>query len=181
MAVEVPAEAETPVAFPPQDLPIPIDIGIPSSLLHSFESPSIPYAVQPPSDPFTDDRTTTVSSPTLSVSTISDLTPTEFGDDTGESNGERMATRHDTFYFEDGNVEIACGYTVFRVHSSTVSFSSQKLRDILSQSALLHAPMPEGCPRITVTDTAQDFAVLLKMIYTPGWVPSPPLDPLCLN
>ena len=177
---EVTAEVETPVAFAPKDLPIPIDIGITSPILHGFEPPSILHDVKPPSDTFADDRLTTVSSPTLSISSVSDLTPTEFDDDIGGSNDERMATRHDTFYFEDGNVEIACGHTVFRVHSTTVSFSSQKLRDILSKSALLHAPMTEGCPRITVMDTAQDFAVLLKMIYTPGWV-SPFLRALCAS
>jgi len=79
-----------------------------------------------------------------------------------------VVIHHDTFYFEDGNVEIVCEHTLFRVHSTTISFSSPKLRDILSQSALLRAPTPEGRPRIAVTDTAQDFAVLLKMIYTPG-------------
>jgi hypothetical protein len=112
----------------------------------------------------------TSSSPTLSVSTISDMTPTELGEDIGERNNERMTTRHETFYFEDGNVEILSGSTVFRVHSTIVSFSSPKLREILSQSALLHAPAPEGPPCITVTDSAVDFAALLKMIYTPGWV-----------
>jgi len=102
------------------------------------------------------------SSPTLSISTVSDLTPSESSEDI-EDNSD-VTIHHETFYFEDGNVEILCEHTLFRVHSTTVSFSSPKLRDILSQSALLR----EGRPRITVTDTAQDFAVLLKMIYTPG-------------
>jgi len=124
--------------------------------------------VEYPADTFFDIPATAVSSPTFSISTLSDLTPTELGDET-EDSGEWMITRHETFYFEDGNVEFVCGHTLFRVHSTTISFSSQKLRDILSQPALLHVPVPEGCPRITVTDTAQDFAVLLKMIYTPGW------------
>jgi len=158
---EVPAEAETPVAFAPQDLPITIDIGFPPSIFHNVESSS---------DSFTHDRIATVSSPTLSISTVSDLTPTELGDDIEEGGDERKATHHETFYFEDGDVEIVCGDTVFRVHSTTVSFSSQKLRGILSKSVLLHAPTPEGCPRITAPDTAQDFSVLLKMIYTPGCV-----------
>ena len=121
-----------------------------------------------PSKSFIDIPATAVSSPTLSISTISDLTPTELGEDVDESDGGEMITHHDTFYFEDGNVEIMCGHTLFRVHSTTISFSSPKLLEILSRPALLHAPTPEGCPRITVTDTAQDFAVLLKMIYTPG-------------
>jgi hypothetical protein len=116
----------------------------------------------------------TPSSPTFSISTISDLTPTELGEDIGEGSGERIPA-HETFYFEDGNVEIVCGDVIFRVHSPVVSLSSQKLRDMLSPYTLLNAPMPEGCPRVVFRDTAEDFAVLLKMIYTPGYIP-PTLD-----
>ena len=170
-AVEIPAEIDTPVAFSLQDLPIAtIDIDILSSVLQAVASPSILDDVESSPETFVEVPTGTPSSPTFSISTISDLTPTEFDDDTGEESGKRMTTRHETFYFEDGNVEILSGGTMFRVHSTVVSFSSPKLRDILSRSALLRAPTPEGCPRITVTDNAVDFAVLLKMIYTPGWV-----------
>jgi hypothetical protein len=163
-------EINTPVAFVPQDLPtVTIDITIPSSILQAIESPSILHDVGSFPETFVEVPTEAPSSPTFSISTtVSDLTPTELGEDIGEGSGERASSRHETFYLEDGNVEIACGHTLFRVHSTTISFSSPKLRDILSRSALLHAPVPEGCPRITVTDTAEDFAVLLKMIHTPG-------------
>ena len=96
---------------------------------------------------------------------MSDLTPTELGE---VEQGQEQEASNDTFYFEDGNVEIVCGDSVFRVHSSVISFSSSKLREILSQSALLSSPTPEGRPRITISDNAEDFAMLLKMIYTPG-------------
>ena len=165
MAAEVPAEVETPVAFVPQDLPASIDIDIPSSILHNVESAS---------ETFVNILPTATSSPTLTISTISDLTPTEL-DEEIEHAEEQAPTRHNTFYFEDGNVEIVCEYTVFRVHSTIISFSSSKLRDILSPSTILNAPMPEGCPRIAFTDSTEDFGVLLKMIYTPGYAP-PLLD-----
>ena len=165
--VEVPAEVETPVAFAPQDLPITIDIGI------GIEHPSVHRGVGPPSDATTNDRITATSSPTSSISTMSDLTPTEIDGGTGEDDGEGMATRHGTFYLEDGNVEVVCGHTTFRIHSPIVSFSSPKLRDMLSPSSLLNAQMPYGCPRIVCEDSAEDFAVLLKMIYTPGCVSLP--------
>jgi len=122
---------------------------------------------------FTDYRLATNSSPTLSISTVSDLTSTELGDDIDEGDDERIPTHHETFYLEDGNVEITCGYTIFRIHSSIVSFSSLSLRDMLSPPTLLGAPTPEGCPRIVFKDSPEDFAVLLKMIYTPGYVPPP--------
>ena len=165
MAVEVPAEVKTPVAFVSQDLAIAaIDIDIPSSTLQGVKPPSILYAMESSPEAF-DTPATAISSPTLSIFTVSDLTPTELGE-------ERTTVRHETFYFEDGNVEIVCGDTVFRVHSTTISFSSSKLRDMLSPSTLLNAPTPEGCPRVVFTDSTEDFETLLKMIYTPGYVHS---------
>lgn len=125
------------------------------------EAPA-PFHVDTPSPP-----ATPVFSPTFSTSTVPDLTPTELGKEIKHS-GERKPTRHDTFYFKDGNMEIMCGDTIFRAHSTVISFSPSKLRGLLSPATLLKAPMPEGRPRITVSDSAEDFAVLLKMIYTPG-------------
>ena len=159
-------EVETPTAFVPRDLPANyIGVDASPSALQDIEP------VESSPDIFVDARALTVSSPALSISTVSDLTPTELGDFVGEGSGGRMNTHHDTFYFEDGNVEIVCENTVFRIHSSVISFASSKLRDIVSPPRLLNAPMPEGRPRVTVSDSAQDFGVLLKMVYTPGWVP----------
>jgi len=162
------------VFFVPQSNPhtLAIDIDIPSSILQDIKHPSISHSVKHPSEAFFTIPSAAASSSTLSISAVSDLTPTELGEET-EEREERMTTRHDTFYFEDGNVEIVCGGTAFRVHSTIVSFSSPKLRDVLSPSALLNASMPEGCPRIAFNDGVEDFAVLLKMIYTPGCVPPP--------
>ena len=177
-------EVETPVAFVPQDLPgtytgtpvafVPqdltsthdVDVDAPSFTLRAIEPLLISRDMEHPSEDFLNIPPTAVSSPTLSISTVSDLAPSELSENI-EEDGD-VVTHHEAFYFEDGNAEILCGHTLFRVHSTTIAFSSPKLREILSQSALLCAPMPEGCPRITVMDTAQDFAVLLKMIYTPG-------------
>ncbi|KAF9646653.1 hypothetical protein BDM02DRAFT_2982782 [Thelephora ganbajun] len=167
-AIQVPmGETETPVAFVPQDLPTThIGVDVPSSALQDIEHLSELQGIDSPSDAFIDVQASTVSSPTFTVSTISDFTPTELGEDIAE---EQIPTRHETFYLEDGNVEIVCGRTIFRIHSPIVSFSSSRLRDMLSRSTLLDAPMPEGCHRIVSKDSAEDFAVLLKMIYTPGF------------
>ena len=168
----------TPVALAPQDLPIvTINVDIPSSVLQGVASPTLDNVESSP-ETYIEVPSGTPSSPTFSI-TISDLTPTELDEDTGEESGRQMTTRHETFHFEDGNVEIMSGGTIFRVHSTIISFSSPGLRDILSRSALVHAPAPEG-PRITLTDSAEDFAVLLKMIYTPGRV-SPILHACAIN
>ena len=172
----IPAEVQTPIT--PTDPLTTIDIGIPSSILRDIEPTSVLHDVESSPNTPTDEQIIT-SSPTLSISTVSDLTPTESGDDIGEGGDERILTSHKTFYLEDGNVEIACGNTIFRVHAPVLSFSSCKLQSVLSPSTLLNAPMPEGCPRIVFKDSADDFAILLKMIYTPGYVP--PLDVGFLN
>ena len=162
-------EVKTPILSAPQDLPATDGgVGDPDPLSLFQDAGFF-------SDSFTDTRTSKMSSPTWSISTVSDLTPTELGEDIGEDNAKRIPTRHETFYLEDGNVEIVCGYTIFRVHSPIVSFSSPNLRDTLSPSILLNAPMPEGYPRVVFKDSAEDFAVLLRMIYTPGYV-TPPLN-----
>jgi hypothetical protein len=172
-AGETSAEVKTPVAFAPQDLPVAtIPIEIPSSILQDIESSSV-FSDRDSSLETFIDVPSGAASPTLSISTVSDLAPTEFGEES-ERGETQTTTRHDTLYFEDGNVEIACGDTIFRIHSSIVSFSSSELRDILSQQALLDAPTPDGRPRITTSDSPEDFATLLKMIYTPGLVSRSP-------
>ena len=146
-----------------------IDVGGPSSSSNNTEPFSTFRDIPFSPDTLIDAQVSTPSSPALSFSTISDLAPTEL--DPGESSSERSLTRHRTFYLEDGNVEIICGQTIFRIHSSIVSFSSSRLREILSPSALLSAPMSAtGCRRIFPKDSADDFAVLLKMISTPGYL-----------
>ena len=130
-------EVETPIAFVPQELPTAmIDINIPSPILQSIVPPSILQAIKPPSilydaesfpETFVEVPTGTPSSPTFSISTVSDLTPSESGKDIREGSGGQTPVHHGMFYLEDGNVEILCGLTIFRVHSPVVSFSSPKL------------------------------------------------------
>ena len=77
-------------------------------------------------------------------------------------------TPHDTFYLEDGSVEVTCGMTLFRVHSSILSFHSPVLRQMFSSANLATAESPNGCPRISSSDGPTEFAALLKAIYLPG-------------
>ena len=162
-------EVKTPVAFTPQDLSAAtIGIEVSPSILQDIESLSSLRSANTSPETSIGVPTGTISSPTLSISTISDLTPTEL-DEGIEKVQDQPLARHNTFYFEDGNIEISCGNVLFRVHSTIVSFSSSELRGILSQS-VLNAPTPEGRPRITLSDSAEDFGTLLKMIYTPGSV-----------
>ena len=169
---DVSAEVKTPVAFVPQGLPdATVGSEIPPSVLQDVEPPSVLSDGDSSLDTHIDVPSGSVS-PILTTSTVPDLTPTEL-DEEIEPGQKQTTAHHDIFYFEDGNVEIACGDIIFRVHSTIISFASSELREILSQPALLNAPTPEGRPRITISDSDEDFGMLLKMIYTPGLV-SPP-------
>jgi len=97
-------------------------------------------------EPILEPETTTLHEPTLEPETI---------------------TPHDTFYLDDGSVEVLCGKTLFRVHTSTLSFHSPVLRQMFSQANLTAAESPNGCPRIVSSGTPTDFATLLKVVYIP--------------
>ena len=165
-------KVEAPVASATQDVPaVHIGVDTPSSAFQELEPLSLFHGVEFYPDADTDIRASTVSSPMSSVSTVSDWTPAELGE-IGEDDGEWIPARHETFYLEDGNIEIVCGHTIFRVHSPIISFSSLNLRDVIFSSTF-STPVQGECPRTVLEDSAEDFAVLLKMIYTPGWVVLP--------
>ena len=111
-------------------------------------------------------------SPSTDFSTLSDFTITDPSDD-GSPIEPTTLTPHDTFYLEDGNAEVLCGNTLFRVHTSVLSFHSPALRRMFAQTSLASAEPPGTCPRIRSSDTATDFAMLLKTIYLPGYVVLP--------
>jgi len=106
-------------------------------------------------------------SPSTSITALSDFTIADSFDDEPVLEPETI-TPHDTFYLEDGSVEVVCGKTLFRVHTSALSFHSPVLRQIFSSANLTAAESPNGCPRIASSDTPADFATLLKAIYLPG-------------
>ena len=111
-------------------------------------------------------------SPSISIATLSDFTIADVSDDETPIDPTAIM-RHDKFYLEDGNVEVLCGNTLFRVHPSILSFHSPALQHIFVQANLAAAESPNGCPRIVSSDTPADFATLLKIIYLPGYVTLP--------
>ena len=115
----------------------------------------------------------TIQSPSTSIATLSDFTIADISDDETPID-PAVTIPHDTFYLEDGNVEVLCGSTLFRVHTSVLSFHSPTLRQMFAQTTLAAAESPNGCPRILSADTAIDFGMLLKAVYLPGWAVLPP-------
>ena len=107
-------------------------------------------------------------SPSISITTVSDFTAAD-ASDTELSIDSTAVRHHDTFYLEDGNVEVLCGSTLFRIHTSVLSFHSPSLRRVFSRTSLACAESPNGCPRILSSDTTVDFTTLLKIVYLPGY------------
>jgi hypothetical protein len=138
-----------------------VDLELQNSLPPALGSTTDPETEATPASP------TLTQSPSISIATLSDFTMTDTPDDRSPIDPTEI-TPHDTFYLEDGNVEVLCGNTLFRIHTSVMSFHSPVLRQGFAQAILATAESPNGCPRIPSSDTAMDFATLLKMIYLPG-------------
>ena len=172
--------AATPVAtflgLPSTDIEPEVTQSPPHESITVLEEDTIPAA---PVTPVT-------HSPSISIATLSDFTIADASDDESfidpairaTSDDETPvdpadATPHEIFYLEDGNVEVLCGSTLFRVNISTLSFHSPVLRRMFAKSSLATAESPNGCPRILSSDTAKDFTTLLKVIYLPGFVTLP--------
>ena len=153
----------------PSATPIATSVGLPKGDLQpDVLHPSPPESVTTPE---TDTVPTPpiAQSPTISISSLSDFTIADTTDDESSIDSTTI-TPHDTFYLEDGNVEVLCENTLFRVHISTLSFQSPALRQMFAQPNLASAESPNGCPRILSSDTPRDFVTLLKTIYLLGFV-----------
>ena len=158
----------------PSATPIVTSLGLPSTDLEpqvTLPSPTEPASapeteMAPAPETETAPDSPVTQSPSISIATLSDFTIADTPDDEPPVDPASV-TPHKTFYLEDGNVEVLCENTLFRVHTSTLSFHSPALRQMFSQTSLASTESPNGCPRILSSDTAADFATLLKMIYLP--------------
>jgi len=136
---------------------------------HTLQTPPLEPTATPETDTVPESL---VHSPSISISTLSDFTIADTSDDIPTD--PTTITPHDTFYFEDGNVEVLCGNTLFRIHTSILSFHSPVLSQMFAKASMAAAESPNGCPRILSSDTVTDFATLLKVIYLPEYA-TPPL------
>ena len=180
--------------------PIVVSLGLPNTDPEppNPQSPPLESVTAPETDTIPTSSVTPVTqSPSISIATLSDFTIADASDDefhidhaiadtSGDecpidpivadpSDDERpidptAITPHEAFYLEDGNAEVLCRSTLFRVHTTVLSFHSPTLRRMFTQTNLAAAESPNDCPRITASDTPQDFATLLKTVYLPGFV-----------
>jgi hypothetical protein len=167
----------------PAATPVATSLGLPNRDLESKIPRSPPLEpVTTPEPGATIPASPIAHSPSISIATLSDFTIADASDDeppidttipdTSDDefpiNDPTAAVPHETFNFEEGNVEVLCRNTLFRVHTGILFLHSPALRRMFSQTSLDAADLPNGCPRILSSDTATDFATLLKTIYLPG-------------
>ena len=86
--------------------------------------------------------------------------------DSHSSTDPSSLTRHPDLWFEDGNIVIHAGATVFKVLKSMLSKESQLFKDMFSlpQSSAAGETY-DGCALLHVQETAEDFCLLLSAIF----------------
>ena len=153
----------------PAATPTIVSLGLPKGDLESQVLQPSPLESVTISEPDIVRTFPATQSPSVSISTLSDITIADTSDDESPIDPTEI-TPHSTFYLEDGNVEVLCGSTLFRIHTSILSFHSPALRQIFAQTSLASTETLNGCPRIWSSDSTTDFATLLKVVYFPRCV-----------
>lgn len=67
-------------------------------------------------------------------------------------------------WYTDGSVVIKAENTVFRVHASLLSQHSAMFNDMFRLASPLDDQV-EGCPIVSVTDSAKDWKIVLTALY----------------
>ena len=161
----------------PAATPIATSLGLPGAV-EQLRTPTPPSPTLHHS-PCESPKSSNPPSPSTSITALSDFTIADSLDDEPALEPEpalesefalesETITPHDMFYLDDGSVEVVCSKTLFRVHTSALSFHSPVLCQMFSSENLAAAESPNGCPRVVSSDTPTDFATLLKTVYLPG-------------
>ena len=157
-------EVAVPKSQDPAATPVATSLGLPGVGEQSQPPPLLLHTPDIP--PGWSPKSSAPPSPSTSITTLSDFATADSPDDEPVLEPETI-TPHDTFYLEDGSVEVMCGKTLFRIHTSTLSFHSPVLRQMFSPANLTTVESPNGCPRVVSSDIPTDFATLLKVVYLP--------------
>ncbi|CCM04494.1 uncharacterized protein FIBRA_06674 [Fibroporia radiculosa] len=72
---------------------------------------------------------------------------------------------HPTLYFDDGNIILSCGSTLFRVHRSILSKHSSVFRTMLDPEVDVKREYMRGFVHVALDDTKDDIEALLNVIY----------------
>jgi hypothetical protein len=85
---------------------------------------------------------------------------------------DRMAQRHTSLYFFDGNIALMAPNnfgenTIFRVHQSILSHYSSVFADMLTMPPVREVETYDDVPLVCLPDNAEEIESLLKTIYLP--------------
>ncbi|RDX41821.1 hypothetical protein OH76DRAFT_1363819 [Lentinus brumalis] len=76
------------------------------------------------------------------------------------------ATRDPDLWFPDGNVVVLAENTAFRIHSGLLSHHSTVFSDLFGvPQPPQNEDLVDGCPIVHVSDSAEEFKCLLRMVY----------------
>ena len=90
--------------------------------------------------------------------------------DIGPLVGPTVVIPHEILYLDDGDVDMLCRITLFRVIVSALSLHSPALRQLFARTNPATAESPNRLlSRILSPDTTNDFAKLIKVVYHPGF------------
>ncbi len=78
---------------------------------------------------------------------------------------EDTVERSTEFWFDDGNVVLQAGDTLFRVHRSILARHSVIMQDCLECPQPADAPSIDGCPLIHLADLAKDIDNMCTLLY----------------
>lgn len=82
-------------------------------------------------------------------------------------------SEHPDLSFPDGTVILRSENTLFRVHQGVLSAHSPVFRDIFSlPQGYLRQNLVDGCPLVTLPDSAQDVEYMLRELYCLSCVPA---------
>jgi hypothetical protein len=73
--------------------------------------------------------------------------------------------RVEELWFEDGNLVIQAGNTLFRVYRGVLAARSPVFYDMLSFPQPSDSELVEGCPLVRLHDSASEVTVFLKAIF----------------
>lgn len=86
----------------------------------------------------------------------------------------KLAKKHEKFWLYDGSIVVWTEDTLFRVHQTVLSNSSEIFATLFSlpQSDDSVQDSIDGCPIVQLHDPAEDFSGLLNALYSPSCVVS---------
>ncbi|KAF8882749.1 hypothetical protein CPB84DRAFT_1851129 [Gymnopilus junonius] len=93
-----------------------------------------------------------------------------------ESQSEQNHTQADWLWFEDGNLILRAETTLFRIYSGLLARQSSVFQDMQGFPTPVEGGdiTMDGCPIVTVYDSAQDMSYFLRAIFDSSFFEPPP-------